>query len=98
MEDRTPPQATRRTEQSLYLIDQGSGIGHVEVLSDSGPISSAAYSWDGEQLLFHADQLTERDHTLHVHVTDNAGNVETLNFSTQNSSSPQSFSLLQNFP
>ena len=98
MEDRKPPQATRRTEQSLYLIDRGSGIGHVEVLSDSGPISSAAYRWDGEQLLFHADQLTERDHTLHVRVTDNAGNVDTLNFSTQNSGSPQSFSLLQNFP
>ena len=98
MEDRTPPQATRRTEQSLYLIDRGSGISHVEVLSDSGPISSAAYSWEGEQLLFHADQLTERDHTLHVRVTDNAGNVNTLNFSTQNSGNPQSFSLLQNFP
>jgi len=98
MEDRKPPQATRRTEQSLYLIDRGSGIGHVEVLSDSGPISSAAYSWDGEQLLFHADQLTERDHTLHVRVTDNAGNVDALNFSIQNSGSPRSFSLLQNFP
>ena len=98
MEDRTPPRATGRTEQSLYLVDRGSGIGHIEVLSNNGPISLAAYSWDGEQLLFHADQLTERDHTLHVRVTDNAGNVGTLNFSAQNNGNPQSFSLLQNFP
>ena len=78
MEDHTAPQATRRTEQALYLVDHGSGIGGIEVLADNLPISSTAYSWDGEQLLFHSDRLTDGLHALQVRATDNAGNVRTL--------------------
>ena len=98
MEDHTAPQATRRTEQALYLVDHGSGIGGIEVLADNLPISSTAYSWDGEQLLFHSDRLTDGLHALQVRATDNAGNVRTLSFTTRGGGAPQSFSLLQNFP
>ena len=83
MEDHTAPQATRRTEQALYLVDHGSGIGGIEVLADNLPISSTAYSWDGEQLLFHSDRLTDGLHALQVRATDNAGNVRTLSFTTR---------------
>ena len=82
MEDHTAPQATRRTEQALYLVDHGSGIGGIEVAADNLPISSTAYSWDGEQLLFHSDRLTDGLHALQVRATDNAGNVRALSFTT----------------
>ena len=98
MEDHTAPQVTRRTEQALHLVDHGSGISGIEVLVDNLPISSTAYSWDGEQLLFYSDRLTDGLHALQVRVTDNANNVRTLSFTTRGGGAPQSFSLLQNFP